>query len=267
MTLKPGLYIVPTPIGNLGDITVRALETLKAVQCIYCEDTRVSQKLLSHFGIKAHLKVYNDHSSEKTRAYILEAAKIGPVALISDAGTPLIADPGYKLVRQAALENIYTTVLPGPCAAITGLALSGIPSDRFYFAGFFDAPKARELITLDATLVFYESPRRLLKTLAFFKDHMDNRFVSVCRELTKLYEESVFGSFDEVINVFSKRPSIKGEVVLVLSPPEKKDFSEDDLFDLFSKTPLQGKEAIQFISDTYKIPKKAVYATYLKFKE
>lgn len=264
--LETGLYVVPTPIGNLKDITIRALETLQSVDYIYCENTRHSSRLLSHYKINTHLRTYNDHSNAKDRAHIIETAKAHSIALITDAGMPLISDPGYKLIQEIYTQNIFTTVLPGPCALITALALSSIPSDRFSFLGFFDIAKAKNFIALDTTLILYESPKRLLKSLHWLSEHMQDRTISVCRELSKMHEENIVGTYDHVSEVFKSKPSIKGEFVLVLSPPEKKILSDDDILGLIKNNPhkLSAKDQIKYITDTYKLQKKRVYSLYHK---
>lgn len=169
--LEAGLYIVATPIGNLGDITVRAVDVLRRCEVIACEDTRVTGKLLKHLGIQTRMQRYDDHASDRQRAAILDRARSEPVALVSDAGTPLISDPGYRLVREARGAGIAVTSIPGPCAAIAGLTLAGLPNDRFLFAGFLPVKeKARgdmlaELGGADATLIFYETGPRLVRSL------------------------------------------------------------------------------------------------------
>jgi 16S rRNA (cytidine1402-2'-O)-methyltransferase len=264
--LTSGLYVVPTPIGNLKDITLRALEILKNVDYIYCENTRHSKNLLSHYQIETPLRTYNDHSNAKDRMHIIETAKAHSIALITDAGMPLISDPGYKLIQEAYKQNIFTTVLPGPCALVTALALSSMPSDRFLFLGFFEASKAQDFIETNATLIFYESPKRLLKTLSWFAAHMENRTISVCRELSKIHEENIVGTYAHVIEHFNNKPAIKGEFVLVLSPPEERQLTDDDILALIHKNPynLSPKDHIQYIATTHKLQKKRVYNLYHK---
>ena len=189
--LEPGLYIVATPIGNLGDVSQRARETLGSVSAVACEDTRVTGKLLQLLGLKQRLIRYDDHASEATRDHLLQIATTAPIALVSDAGTPLISDPGYRLVREARARGVAVTSIPGPSAATVALTLSGLPSDRFLFAGFLpNKDKARgdvlgELAALRATLVFYETAPRLGDSLAAIGRHLPGREVSVARELTK----------------------------------------------------------------------------------
>ena len=228
--LPPGLYIVATPIGNLGDITLRAIETLRAVSAVACEDTRVTGKLLKHLGFKQKLIRYDDHASDATRDHVLDLAAQAPIALTSDAGTPLISDPGFRLVVEARARGIAVTSLPGPSAAIVALTLAGLPSDRFLFAGFLPSKdKARrtvleELAGAPATLVFYETAPRLGAALAAIGEVMPGRDVAVARELTKRFEECRMGSAGEVAAHYAAHPP-KGEIVLVVAPP----VADDDL--------------------------------------
>ena len=203
--LSPGLYIVATPIGNLGDITQRAADILARCDAIACEDTRVTRKLLQRLEVSTPLWHYDDHSAEKDRARLLEAMRAKAVALVSDAGTPLISDPGYRLVREARAAGIAVTSLPGPSAPVMALTLSGLPSDRFLFAGFLPPKdKARhdvlaELGAVRSTLVFFETAPRLTKSLAAIDEVLPGRELAVARELTKLYEECRSGSAAELI--------------------------------------------------------------------
>ena len=234
-SLPPGLYIVATPIGNLGDMTARAAETLKQVDLILAEDKRVTAKLLAHIGAKAPMTAYNDHSDENLRLRIIIDLADKAVALVSDAGTPLISDPGYKLVRAArsAGRSIYT--LPGPCAAIAALTLAGLPTDRFLFVGFLPAKytarreAVSEIATVRATLVLYESGPRLAGCLAVLNEVLGNRDATIVREMSKLHEETVTGKLDELVARYSEAPP-KGEIVIVVSPPmEPEAVSDSDL--------------------------------------
>lgn len=220
----PGLYIVATPIGNLGDISARAAATLASADLIAAEDTRVTAKLLAHLGIRVPMTPYHDHSDERTRAALVARMESEVVVLVSDAGTPLISDPGYKLVRDARAAGRHVTTLPGPCAAIAAITLSGLPSDRFLFAGFLPSKaKARadaiaELAPLRATLVFYESGPRLAASLAALAERLGNRDAAVVREISKFYEQCVSGSLDELTLRYAETPP-KGEIVIVVGPP------------------------------------------------
>ncbi|MDP2193580.1 MAG: 16S rRNA (cytidine(1402)-2'-O)-methyltransferase [Alphaproteobacteria bacterium] len=262
--LKPGLYIVPTPIGNLSDITLRAIHTLQSAAAIYCENTNHSIKLLSHYQISTPLAVYNDHSNSNDRHKILRRSQREAIALISDAGMPLISDPGYKLVQEAYANDIYVTVLPGPCAVITAIALSGMPTDCFTFLGFFDASRVINFKDTNTTLAFYESPKRLVATLQWICDHMSDRTVSVCRELSKHHEENCRGEAAHILAHFQARDTIKGEYVIMLSPPRDKEYTDGDILNLFQDNPyhLEGKNLIAYVSDKYNIPRRRVYQVY-----
>ena len=221
---QSGLYIVATPIGNLGDLSRRAEATLAAADIILVEDTRVTGKLLNHIGKKSKMIVYNDHKSAADRAFILDAIRCKIVALVSDAGTPLISDPGYKLVRDAQAAGLYVTTVPGPSAAIAALTLSGLPSDRFLFEGFLPSKtKARceglaELKTLNASLIFYENGSRLGAMLADALAVLGDRRAAVVREITKRFEESVAGSLSELAERYGEGKP-KGEIVVIIGPP------------------------------------------------
>jgi len=219
-----GLYIVATPIGNLGDMTLRAIGVLRGCAVVACEDTRVTGKLLKHFGIKARLQRLDDHASSEVRARLIETAQTQPVALVSDAGTPLISDPGYRLVREAREAGVSVISIPGACAAIAGLSIAGLPSDRFLFAGFLPVKdKARRealegLAGVAATLVFYETAPRLERSLAAIAELWPDREVAVARELTKLHEECRSGTAASLAAHYAAHPP-KGEIVLLIGPP------------------------------------------------
>ncbi len=227
LPLSPGLYIVATPIGNLGDITLRAVEVLRGVAAVACEDTRVTGKLLSHLGFRQKLIRYDDHASGKAREGLLELAAMQPVALVSDAGTPLISDPGYRLVREARMRGIPVVSIPGASAAVAALTLSGLPSDRFLFAGFLPGKvKARcdvlaELAAVQTTLIFYETAPRLLDALAAIATVLPGREVAVAREITKKFEECRTGTPAELTGHYAAHPP-RGEIVLVIAPPSGK---------------------------------------------
>jgi 16S rRNA (cytidine1402-2'-O)-methyltransferase len=270
--LSPGLYIVATPIGNLGDITLRAVATLRGVAAVACEDTRVTGGLLHHLGIKARLIRYDDHASAETRDYLLAMAREQPVALVSDAGTPLISDPGFKLVRAAREAGIAVTATPGPSAAIMALSIAGLPSDRFLFAGFLPAKdKARrdalrELATLRATLVFYETAPRLGDALAAIGAELPGRELAVARELTKKFEECRTGSAEELAAHYLAHPP-KGEIVLLVGSPgtEKLDFDIDTLLraELSHAKPSQAAASVAKVTGQ---DRKALYARALELK-
>lgn len=220
----PHLYVIPTPIGNLSDITLRALELLKSVDFILAEDTRTTGKLLKHLNITNRLLPYHKFNEHQSVTKLTERIALSEsVALVSDAGTPGISDPGYLLVKGCLEANIAVECLPGATAFVPALVNSGLPNHKFCFEGFLPHKKGRQK-TLEAlkeetrTMVFYESPHRLLKTLSQFVEYFgDQRSISVSRELSKLHEETVRGTLQEVLEVFQKRPSIKGELVIVLA--------------------------------------------------
>ena len=220
---KKGLYIVSTPIGNLQDITLRAIKILKNSDFILCEDTRVSKKLLSNFNIRGNLisnHKFNEKKNVNKIVNILKSNKI--VSMISDAGTPTISDPGYRLIRQAHVEKITVTSIPGPSSVINALSASGLPTDHFYFEGFLPRKKGRLtrfkfLASLPATIVVFESPLRLIKTLKDIDKYFGSRIVCVCREMTKMHEEIFRGSIWKTLNHFQNKSSIKGEVVILIA--------------------------------------------------
>ncbi|MFO0389123.1 MAG: 16S rRNA (cytidine(1402)-2'-O)-methyltransferase [Alphaproteobacteria bacterium] len=268
----PGLYIVATPIGNLGDITLRALEVLKTADLIACEDTRVTAKLLSHYGIKKLTLSYNDHNAVERRPEIFNTIRNGGrVALISDAGTPLISDPGYKLVREAVTEGLYVTTLPGASSVLAALCLAALPTDRFLFAGFLPPKQEgckKELAALDgvdATLVFFESAKRLQKTLSLMHSVLGNRSVAVARELTKLHEECRRGTLAELVAYYDKHGEPKGEVVIVVSPPlaEEKNIADvENKLRLLLKT-HSVKEAASILAEETGMARKEIYSKAL----
>ena len=218
------LFIVPTPIGNLDDITLRAIKVLKEVGLILAEDTRTSAKLLHHFEINTPMQSHHMHNEHKTVDNLVKRLKIGleDIALISDAGTPAISDPGFLLTRACLENGIEVECLPGATAFVPALVNSGLPNDKFVFEGFLPVKKGRQtrlklLAEETRTMIFYESPHKLLKTLSQFADYFgEDRLISVSRELTKLYEETIRGTVKEVIQHYTKKPP-KGEIVIVVS--------------------------------------------------
>lgn len=231
--LEPALFIVSTPIGNLGDITVRALETLAAASIIACEDTRVTATLTHKFGLKAQLLPYHEHNAEKQRPRLLETLERGEaVALVSDAGTPLVSDPGYRLVRSVLEEGYKVIPIPGASAPMAGLVASGLPSDTVVFAGFLPqkgGPKTtrlNELAAIKATLIFFESPHRLAATLSTMAEVLGpDREAVVARELTKRFETFERGTLEEVAGRYQDA-TVKGEIVILIGPPEEKPEAE-----------------------------------------
>lgn len=234
-TLDPGLYIVATPIGNLGDLSPRAAAILSAADLIAVEDSRVTAKLLHHIGVKRPMQPYHDHNADKVRPGLIARMGAEAIALVSDAGTPLISDPGYKLVRDARAAGHLVVTIPGPSAVISALTLAGLPTDRFLFAGFLPSKaKARcdtiaEFKTLRATLAFYESGPRLAATLGALAEVLGDRDAAVAREISKAYEECVTGTLSSLAARYADAPP-KGEIVIVVGPPgEAEAASADDL--------------------------------------
>ena len=234
--LAPGLHLVATPIGNLGDVTLRALWVLRNADRILCEDTRVTARLLSRFGIATPLSPYHDHNADRARPIVLEALHRGEkVALVSDAGTPLVSDPGFKLVRDALANNLPVTAVPGPSAALTALILSGLPPEVFLFAGFLpprSGARRRMLAQwakLVATLVFFEGPSRLAASLSDMAEILSDRNVAVARELTKRYEEVRRGRLSALAEHYREAGPPRGEVVIVIGPPEPEAPREADI--------------------------------------
>ena len=221
--ISPGLYIVATPIGNMRDITLRALDVLNHANIVFCEDTRVTGKLLKAYAISTPMKSYHDHSGDSVRNSVIERIKKGEVvALVSDAGTPLISDPGYKLLRIISAESLPLHIVPGPCAAIAGLVCSAMPTDHFCFLGFLPAKttarqqRLAEWKAVKAPLILYERASRLLKTLQDIETILGNRKVAVARELTKLYEEVTSDYVTDLTHFYTQEGLPKGELVVVI---------------------------------------------------
>ncbi len=276
ITPSPGLYIVATPIGNLGDLTLRAAAVLKSADVIAAEDTRVTAKLLRHLGVKVPLVAYHDHSDAGVRDALIARAASEVVALVSDAGTPLISDPGYKLVREARAAGRHVVTLPGPCAAIAALTLAGLPTDRFLFAGFLPSKaKARgdsiaELASIRATLVFYESGPRLSATLAALAAGLGNREAAIARELTKLYEECVTGRLPDLAALYANSPP-KGEIVVVVAPPPSDTAEDGDDYDIDAAlaealTTLPVAKAAKAVAARFGRERSDIYARALALK-
>jgi 16S rRNA (cytidine1402-2'-O)-methyltransferase len=271
------LYIVATPIGNLEDITFRAVRILKDVDLIAAEDTRHSRKLLTHFGISKPLTSYFDHNKNNKGSYILDKLREGlSVALISDAGTPCISDPGYQLVRDAVAAGITVVPIPGPSAVLAALSAAGLPTDRFVFEGFLpnrQGKRRERLLSLageERVMVFYESPNRLQAALADLLDVMGNREVVMARELTKIYEEFLRGPVADVLERL-KEHQVKGEVVLLVAPSHVPDETEvapiDELLrEYISAGGFSLKDAVQRVVLETGRPRGEVYAEALKLK-
>jgi 16S rRNA (cytidine1402-2'-O)-methyltransferase len=274
--LEPALYIVSTPIGNLGDITVRALETLAAASVIACEDTRVTATLTQRFSLKAPLLAYHEHNADKQRPKILEALEEGrAVALVSDAGTPLVSDPGYRLVRDVVAAGFRVIPIPGASAPLAGLVASGLPSDTVLFAGFLPqkgGPKTRrleELAGIPATLVFFESPHRLPATLVQMAGVLGgSREAVVARELTKRFETFERGSLADLSGRFDGQ-TVKGEIVILVGPPEEKPEADSaDLDSLLTEAlaDMPVSAAAKKISRATGLDRNEVYKRALELK-
>lgn len=277
-SMEAGLYIVATPIGNLGDITIRALEVLNNVDIIYCEDTRQTLKLLNAYGIKTKVSAYHDHSSEEVRKKIIAHVKEQDkaVAIVSDAGMPLISDPGYKLVQEAYSQEINVTSLPGANAVLTALQLSGLPSESFTFLGFLPTKqqalqkKLEEYQTNPSTIIFYEAKQRIQKTLEMISQIYKDRPVSVARELTKKFEEILRGSATEILDTLSKRESIKGEFVLLIGPYEAQKYTETEItsqIKAYLVTEMPVKKIAEDLSELSGWPKKEIYNLAIRLKD
>ena len=271
-SLAPGLHIVATPIGNLGDLGPRAAETLRLADRILAEDTRVTAKLLAHIGAKVPMVRYDDHSSEAERDRIVARLGKEAIALVSDAGTPLISDPGFKLVRAARAAGHHVQTVPGPSAVTAALTLAGLPTDRFFFLGFLPAKaKARndtlsEIAAVRATLVIYESGPRLGDTLAALDEQLGPRDASVAREISKLHEECVSGTLAELAERYAEAPP-KGEIVVIVGPPADPRAAGDDELDAAlgeALSRLTPSRAAAEVAQKLNVPRKRAYARALE---
>jgi 16S rRNA (cytidine1402-2'-O)-methyltransferase len=267
----PGLYIVSTPIGNLADISIRALSALSLSSLILCEDTRTSKKLTSKYGIKNTLKSFHKFNSSKELPSIIAKLKDGLiVSIISDAGTPLISDPGESLVTKCIEEKISVYSIPGASSVLGSIVISGIDSNKFTFLGFFPQVKKlkeaylERILDANETIILYESPRRLLKLLKYFIDNIPNRKIAVVRELTKKNEEVVRGSPEFIYSKFYNRPNIKGEITLVIEGVElnkKNHFNNEEIIALINlyKSTLSDKDIVTKISNKFNLSKRVIY--------
>jgi 16S rRNA (cytidine1402-2'-O)-methyltransferase len=272
--LAPGLYVVATPIGNLGDVSLRALTTLAAADAILAEDTRVTHRLLDRYDIAAPLVAYHEHNAAAVRPRILARLTAGEaLALVSDAGTPLVSDPGYKLVVDAAAAGVTVFALPGPCAAIAALTTAALPTDRFFFEGFLPAKSAarREriaaLASIPATLVFYESPGRLAEALADLAAGLGPRPAAVARELTKLHEETRRATLSVLAAHYAAADAPKGEIVVVVGPPPPAARPAAETLDAMILDALAGlsvKDAAAAVAVEAGLPRREVYARALR---
>lgn len=269
--LQPGLYIVATPIGNLSDLSPRAAGILARADLIAVEDSRVTAKLLHHIGVRRPMLPYHDHNAEKVRPGLIERMRGEAVALVSDAGTPLISDPGYKLVRDARAAGIPVTTIPGPSAVVAALTLAGLPTDRFAFFGFLPA-KARgaaiaEAAAFRGSLVFYESGPRLAATLNALGEGLGDRDAAVAREISKRFEETVTGTLAELASLYAAAPP-KGEIVIVVGPPAAEEASDEEMEAALREamTRLSPSRAAAEVATRLSLPRKAVYARAQQLK-
>jgi len=273
--LAPGLYITATPIGNARDITLRALDVLAGCDAIAAEDTRVSAKLLSIHGLSRPLSAYNDHNGARERPKLIERLKHGArIALISDAGTPLVSDPGYKLVRAAIAEGIPVHAIPGASATLTALSLAGLPTDRFLFAGFLPAKAGErgtalgELKDVRATLIFFESAQRLGESLTQMAELLGDRAVVVARELTKLHEEVRRGTLARLAAQYAQEPPPKGEVTILVGPPPEHRSDPARIDSLLDKALpfMPVRAASELIAEALGMSRKEIYQRALEKK-
>jgi 16S rRNA (cytidine1402-2'-O)-methyltransferase len=270
----PGLHLVATPIGNLGDITLRALQTLAGVDTIACEDTRITRRLTERYGIAAELTPYHEHNAPSARPRILQRLAEGAsIALVSDAGTPLISDPGFKLVREACANGHPVFALPGPSSVLTALSVAALPTDRFFFEGFLPSKEAArrarlaDLVRIDATLVMFESGNRVIGTLRDLAGVMGTREAAICRELTKLHEEVTRGTLNELA-LRADQLETRGEFVLVIGPPaaDARTMTAEALDELL-RGELQHqsvKDAVAHAVELSGRPRREVYARALE---
>jgi 16S rRNA (cytidine1402-2'-O)-methyltransferase len=266
----PALYIVATPIGNLRDVTLRALDVLTAADVIACEDTRVTRKLLDHFGIATPLTPYHEHNAAAARPRLLERLAAGEVvALVSDAGTPLVSDPGFKLVREAREAGHAVIAVPGASAALAALTVAGLPTDRFFFEGFLppkDGQRANRIAAIaaiPATLILYETGPRLARTLAALGAGLGPREAAICRELTKLHEEVRRGDLVSLAQAYEAGAEIRGEIVIVIAPPAegagRADAAETDALLRQALTRTSVKDAVSEVAAATGRPRREIY--------
>jgi len=271
-----GLHLVATPIGNLGDITLRALETLAGVDVIACEDTRITRRLTERYGIAAELTPYHEHNAAAARPKILQRiAQGGSVALVSDAGTPLISDPGFKLVREACAAGHAVIALPGPSSVLASLSVAALPTDRFFFEGFLPAKEAArrariaELARIDATLVLFESGNRVQDALRDLAGPMGAREAAICRELTKLHEEVRRGTLGALARVYRELPEPRGEIVVVTAPPAESQPASAEEIDALLRNALDRlsvKDAVDEVAGLSGQSRRDVYRRALALK-
>jgi 16S rRNA (cytidine1402-2'-O)-methyltransferase len=273
--LAAGLYVVATPIGNLGDITLRALETLAAADLIACEDSRVTRKLCERYQLSAPLTPYHDHNAATARPQILRRLAAGQaVALVSDAGTPLVSDPGYKLVRAAQADGHPVIAVPGASAVLAALTVAGLPTDRFFFGGFLPSkPSARdkriaEFATLPATVVLFEAGSRIADTLGLLAQRLGRRDVAICRELTKLHEDVRRGDLSDLAEHWASDGEVRGEFVIVIAPAEEAAPLDEEVDGMLRRA-LAGasvKEAVAAVAAATGQSRRHIYQRALALK-
>ena len=274
------LYLIATPIGNFDDISLRAIKLLETVEILLCEDTRKTKKLLLHLNIKRkNLISYNDNNASNKRPYIIsKLLSKTSVGIVSDAGTPLISDPGYKLVKECHLNNIRVTHAPGPSSVINGLLLSGLPTNQFYFGGFISSKENVKKKQFEATKtymmtgIWFDTCLRINNTLTVMQEVFGNRKVSIARELTKTYEEIITDDLDDIIRILDKRQqnnnTLKGEVVLIVGGYANKEFSIEKLSEVIKKKleKLSLRDAVDEIITETKLPRRLVYNEAVKIR-
>jgi len=262
MLTRPGLYIVGTPIGNLSDMSPRAIETLRDVDLIACEDTRVFGKLASHFEIKTKKISFHEHNEKDSADELIEKIQNGmAIALVSDAGMPGISDPGFRLVRAARESKVPVFIIPGPVAAISAVVLSGFPTDRFTFCGFFDEKKISADNKIRHTIIYYESPNRIMNTIAILARIMPERRIAIVREITKIYEETIIGYPSDLLNITPPR----GEIVIVIEPAPEHKMSDTEISEIVNDVVSNStKSAASEIAARSGISKKEAYKRLIK---
>lgn len=272
---KPSLYVIPTPIGNLGDITLRALDTLKSVDILLCEDTRVTKKLLNHYDISKQLMTYNDFSDDTIDRIIRQMEEGVVFGLVSDAGCPGIADPGFKLISSVYQHNLFVEVLPGASAFVTALIGANIDREYFQFLGFLKTKassleKQLQLINdYPGVSIIYEAPHRLLKTLEVLNNNLDNAKFCVARELTKLHEEWMWGDYQQVVDYYTNNP-LKGEIVLLITTSKEIEIDDQQLIKLVNQEVSLGtlkNQAIKKVAKAYGYDKQYVYNLMIEDKD
>ena len=274
--LEPALYLVSTPIGNLGDITLRALETLAGADVVAAEDTRVTRVLLDRYGIAKRPYAYHEHNANEAGPKLIAALAEGrSVAIVSDAGTPLVSDPGYRLVKEALAAGFRVIPVPGPSSVVTALSASGLPNDSFFFAGFLpQKEKARrdrleELAEVPGTLVFFESPHRLPGSLKDMADMLGDRDAAVCRELTKAFEEFRRGTLAELAAHYAEHDNVKGEIVICIAPPLAREAPEGQVLDDLLIGLVRDMPAARAASEAARrtgLPRRDLYARLMELK-